>query len=105
MARSVPFRRNLKAEFRNPRFALEYAAELQRLQIGEQLAQARQAAGLTQADLARRMRTSQPTVARLERASYKGYTVRALTRAARALGLQLQVKLVPVSKQGKPFKI
>jgi hypothetical protein len=47
MARRAPFRRTLKDELRDPEFAQEYEAELQRLRIAEQIAQARQAAGLS----------------------------------------------------------
>ncbi len=95
MARSVPFRRSLAEELRDPEFAREYAEELQRLRIAEQLAKARQARGMTQGELARRMGTSQPAVARMERGNYGGYTIRALTKAAGALGHRLRVELVP----------
>ncbi len=95
MAKSAPFRRSLKAELRDPEFAQEYEAELQRLRIAEQIAQARQAAGLSQTVLAERMGTSQPAVARLEHGDYRGYTVATLTRAARALGCRLKVNLIP----------
>ncbi len=97
MARTVPFRRTLAQELQDPEFAQAYAEELQRLRIAEQLANARQARGLTQAELARRMRTSQPAVARMERGNYDGYTLRALARAAGALGHRLKVELIPVS--------
>lgn len=98
MARTVPFRRTLTEELRDPEFAREYAAELQRLQIAEQIARARQAAGLTQAGLARRMGTSQPAVARLEHGEYGGYTVAILARAAHALGRRLRIELIPAPR-------
>ena len=95
MARSAPFRRRLRDERRNPEFAAGYAAELQRLRIARQIATARRAAGLTQAVLARRMGTAQPTIARLERGDYRGYSVATLAKAARALGCRLRVELEP----------
>ncbi len=95
MARSAPFRRKLRDELRDPEFAAEYTAELQRLRIAHQLAAARQAAGLTQKALARRMGTAQPTIARLERGDYRGYSVATLAKAARALGCRLRVELEP----------
>ena len=95
MARTIPFRRTLPEELRDPAFAREYTAELQRLRIAEQLARARQAAGLTQGELAQRMGTSQPAVARMERGDYGGYTIKALSKAAHATGFQLRVDLVP----------
>jgi ribosome-binding protein aMBF1 (putative translation factor) len=100
MARSAPFRRSLKEELRDPEFAQEYEAELQRLRIAEQIAQARQAAGLSQTVLAERMGTSQPAVARLEHGDYRGYTLATLTRAARALGRRLKVELIPSAGPG-----
>ena len=95
MARSAPFRRILKEELRDPEFAAEYEAELQRLRIAEQIAKARQAEGLTQEGLARRMGTSQPTVARLERGDYRGYTLTTLAKAAGALRHRLRIELEP----------
>ena len=96
MARVVAFRRTLRDELRDPEFAAEYAAELQRLRIAHQITEARQAQGLTQADLARRMGTAQPTVARLERGDYRGYTVSTLVKAAQALKCRLRVEFEPV---------
>ncbi len=95
MARGAPFRRKLSEELRNPNFAREYTAELERLRIAEQIAKTRQAAGLTQEELARRMRTSQPAVARLERGDYTGYKIATLEKAAFALGRRLRVELGP----------
>lgn len=95
MARTAPFNQTLTEELRDPEFAREYNAELQRLRIAEQIAQARQAAGLTQAGLAQRMGTSQPAVARLEHGDYRGYTLGTLARAAFALGHRLRVELIP----------
>jgi len=99
MARTVSFRRTIAEELQDPAFAREYTAELQRLQIAEQIARARQAAGLTQAGLAQRMGTSQPAVARLEGGEYGGYTVVTLARAAHALGHRLKVELVPARRE------
>lgn len=98
MARSAPFCKTLKDELRNTEFAREYEGELQRLRIAEQIAQARQAAGLTQAGLAQRMGTSQPAVARLENGDYRGYTLGTLARAAHAVGRRLKVELIPTPR-------
>ena len=95
MARTVPFRRTLTEELQDPEFVREYAAELQRLRFAEQVAKARQAAGLTQGQLAQRMRTSQPAVARMERHDYAGYTIKGLSKFARATGHELRIDLRP----------
>ena len=51
-----------------------------------QLVEARQAAGLTQAEVAKRLGVSQAQVARLEKSGYDGYTLNSLRRYVKALG-------------------
>jgi transcriptional regulator with XRE-family HTH domain len=72
-----------------------YQKELARLQLANQIAKLRQHAGLSQAELARRIRTKQAGVARMERSTYRGYTVGTLAKIAAATGARLEVKLVP----------
>jgi transcriptional regulator with XRE-family HTH domain len=57
---------------------------------GRTLADARRTGGLTQAQLARRLGTTQPAVAKLERAGANP-TVRTLDRALRACGHRLEL--------------
>lgn len=68
------------------------------MDAGRTLTDARRAAGLTQAELARRLGTSQPAVAKLERPGANP-TVRTLDRALRASGhrLELGAPRVPVT--------
>ena len=54
---------------------------------------ARTRAGLTQADLARRVGTRQPAIARIEDADYRGHSLGLLSQIARALNLALIVSL------------
>jgi transcriptional regulator with XRE-family HTH domain len=61
--------------------------------VGEMI-EARQAAGLTQAEIATRMGTSQSVVERLENARHMP-TLGMLTRYAAALGRRLDIRLVP----------
>ena len=58
------------------------------------LRQAREAAGLSQRELARRMGTSQSAVVRLEGGGV-GATLTTLQRVATALGLEVNVELRP----------
>jgi DNA-binding XRE family transcriptional regulator len=51
-----------------------------------QLVEARQAAGLTQRDLAERLGVSQAQVARIEKRGYDSYTLNTLRRYVQALG-------------------
>ena len=56
---------------------------------------ARIAAGLTQQQLAERVGTKQPVIARLEDADYDGHTIGMLNRIASALNQRLELRFVP----------
>lgn len=71
-----------------------YAAVRLALEFGEKVRDAREAAGLSQRDLAARMGTSQAAVARLE-AGGVGSTLTTLQRVADALGMSITVDLEP----------
>jgi ribosome-binding protein aMBF1 (putative translation factor) len=62
--------------------------------VGERVLAARQRAGLSQRELARRMRTSQAAIGRLESGSV-GATLTTLQRAATALDLEVSIELRP----------
>ncbi len=51
--------------------------------------------GVTPAEMARRMRTSRPTVYRLLDPAERGATLDTLERASLALGMDLEIRLVP----------
>ena len=51
-----------------------------------QLVEARQRAGITQAELAKRLGVSQAQVARIEKRGYDAYTLNSLRRYVQALG-------------------
>ncbi len=59
---------------------------------------ARVAAGLTQAELARRVGTRQSVISRLEDANYEGHTLSMLTRIANALSREVDVRLIPCAE-------
>ena len=63
-----------------------YAEESAKMDPWLQLAEARQAAGLTQAELAGRLGVSQAQVARIEKRGYDAYTLTTLRRYLAALG-------------------
>ena len=66
----------------------------QDLAIGSQIYQARKAAGLTQAELAERVGTTQSIISDLEDAEYQGHSMSMLRRIAAALGLSVRVEFV-----------
>lgn len=75
-----------------------YEEEATKLELWLQMVEARQAAGLTQAELAERMGVSQAQVARLEKRGYDGYSLTSLRRYVAALGdgFRLEVSIRPV---------
>ncbi len=71
-----------------------YKEEAAKKELWLQLVEARQAAGLTQAELARRLGVSQAQVARIEKSGYDSYTLNTLRRYVQALGKRLEVAVV-----------
>ena len=77
-------------------FDATYAATKLALEVGEQVRDAREAAGLTQRELASRMGTSQAAIARLEAGGVSA-TLTTLQKVATALNLEVAVLLRPAS--------
>jgi len=70
----------------DPEFRAVYEEESAKKELWLQLVEARQAAGLTQAELAERLGVSQAQVARIEKRGYDAYTLTTLRRYVEALG-------------------
>jgi ribosome-binding protein aMBF1 (putative translation factor) len=79
---------------KNPAYRKEYDALADEFELARVLIQARAQAGLSQAQLARRMHTSQSYVARLEGGTVRPSTL-ALARFAQATGTRLRIVLEP----------
>ena len=81
-----------KARFlSNPEFRAIYEEEFRKKELWLQLVEARQAAGLTQKEVAKRLGVSQAQVARIEKRGYDAYTLRTLQRYVNALGDQFRI--------------
>ncbi len=81
----------------DPRFQAEYDALEEEFAVFDALVEARKAAGLTQAEVAERMGTKPPAVARLESSGGKqkhSPSLSTLRRYATALGCKLEIKLI-----------
>lgn len=85
----------------DPEFRTVYEEEAHKKTIWLQLVEARQAAGLSQAEVARRMGVSQAQVARIEKRGYDAYTLRTLRRYIDALGSDfgLEIAVTRVKQQ------
>jgi transcriptional regulator with XRE-family HTH domain len=66
--------------------------------LADALRKAMRAQRITPAEMARRMRTSRPTVYRLLDPAAHGATLDTLERASFALGLDLEIRFVPVAR-------
>ena len=64
--------------------------------VAEMIYEARTAAGLSQARLARLVGTTQSVISRLEDADYEGHSLSMLQRIAAALHRRLELRMVPV---------
>ena len=85
----------LEEQLKNPAFAerLEKAGEA--WDVALQIAALRERAGLSQKELARKLRTSQQNVSRLESPSYEGHSLAMLRRVAAVLGATIRVTIAP----------
>jgi DNA-binding XRE family transcriptional regulator len=72
-----------------------YDEEAAKKELWMQLVEARQATGLTQAELAQRLGVSQAQVARIEKRGYDAYSLTSLRRYVAALGegFSLEVRI------------
>lgn len=62
--------------------------------VGQLIHDARQAAGLSQTQLAKLIGTDQAVISRLEHADYEGHSLTMLRRIAAALGKRLDIRFV-----------
>lgn len=79
---------------KNPKYKTEYEALGKEFQLARALIEARTRAGLSQTQLARRMKTSQSYVARIEGGQVRPSTA-ALERLAKATGSRLTITFEP----------
>jgi ribosome-binding protein aMBF1 (putative translation factor) len=90
---TIPFEKLKARLLANPRVKAEYDALALEFEISTELIKARLRAGLSQAELAERMGTSQSTIARLESGQTLPST-KTLLRFARATGSKFHLRLL-----------
>jgi ribosome-binding protein aMBF1 (putative translation factor) len=86
-----------KKWMRDPQYRKEYEALEEEFALAAEVAKARSRAGLSQAELARRMKTTQSTIARLESGRGRPST-RTLDRFAKATGHRLKISFEPLRR-------
>ena len=81
----------LEEQLKDPDFAERFKRAGEAWDVALQIAALRERAGLTQRDLARKLKTSQQQISRLESPSYEGHSLSMLRRVAEALGATVHV--------------
>jgi len=92
----------VKKMLRNPTVRREYDALAGEFALFDALVQARATAGLSQAEVARRMGTKVPAVSRLETGGgtqKHSPSISTLQRYAKAVGCELEVRLKPAKQK------
>ena len=89
------FDRYLAEQMEDPSFAARFKQAGEAWDVALQLAALREQAGLSQAELARKLKTTQQQISRLESPGYEGHSLRMLRRVAKALRARVRVVLEP----------
>ena len=89
---TIPFTELRKKWKKDPDFRKEYESLQPEFQLARVLIEARAKSGLSQREVAERMGTSQPAVARLE--SGHKPSLKTLERYAAAVGMKIEIHLV-----------
>ena len=83
----------LVQQMQDPAFAARFESAGEAWDVSLQLAALREQAGLTQKELARKLKTSQQQVSRLESPGYEGHSLGMLRRVAKALNARVRVTI------------
>jgi transcriptional regulator with XRE-family HTH domain len=75
----------------NPKFKAVYDRVSTQMNIGEQIAQLRHEAKMSQLELAKKVSTSRTAIARYESGAYNRYNLATLMRIAKALHKRLKI--------------
>src|ERR1700746_3908047 len=76
---------------KSPNYRKAFSQMLQQIDLALLVREMREDAGLTQSELARKIRTTQSVIARLEDAEYAGHSLTMLERIATACGVALKL--------------
>ncbi|MGA2052104.1 MAG: helix-turn-helix transcriptional regulator [Opitutales bacterium] len=89
----------LEEKLKDPSFARRFHQASEAWDVALQLASLRQRSGLSQKALARRLKTSQQQISRLESPAYEGHSLSMLRRVAQAMNHDVSVSFVPANKK------
>jgi len=83
----------LAKQMEDPAFATRFKEAGEAWDVAIQLAALREQAGLSQKELARKLKTTQQQISRLESPNYEGHSLSMLRRVAKALHARVRVVL------------
>ena len=85
------FDRYLEEQMQDPTFAARFKQAGEAWDVALQIAVLREQAGLSQTELARKLKTSQQQISRLESPGYEGHSLSMLRRVAKVLHARVRV--------------
>ena len=85
-----------------PEREASFEEELVNAEVARKLYDLRTKAGLSQRELAKRAGTTASVICRLEDADYEGHSLGMLKRIAAALDKRVEIRFVPLRRQGAP---
>jgi transcriptional regulator with XRE-family HTH domain len=88
----------LEEQLKDPDFAERFERAGEAWDVALQIAALREKAGLSQEDLARKLKTSQQNISRLESPAYEGHSLALLRRVAKVLRAKVGVVLEPAEE-------
>jgi len=94
----------LEEQLKDPAFAERFEKAGEAWDVALQIAALREKAGLSQRDLARKLKTSQQNISRLESPAYEGHSLTMLRRVAEVLGATIRVTLTP-KEESEPMSL
>jgi transcriptional regulator with XRE-family HTH domain len=86
----------LEEQLKDKGFAERFEQSGAAWDVALQLAALRKKAGISQIELARKLKTSQQQISRLESPAYEGHSLSMLRRVAHALNAEVKVVIEPV---------
>lgn len=103
----------LEEQLKDPSFADRFEKAGEAWDVALQIAALRDKAGLSQRDLARKLKTSQQQISRLESPRYEGHSLSMLRRVAKVLNARVRVvleveasgKVAALAEDPRPFRV
>jgi len=86
----------------DPKRQQGFEEEVANREVAHKIFQLRQDSGLSQAQLARRVGTTQSVISRLEDADYEGHSLAMLNRIAAAVERRVEIRFVPRKRRLQP---